>query len=431
MSSALPSAALASLAALALTLMPQAALAADYKHMGVASCATSVCHGKIAKQPDRNVNLNEYRVWSQDDKHSQAYKVLESPQSRAIAGKLGLASASTAKICLDCHADNVPAAQRGPKFQLRDGVGCEACHGGSERWLGSHSARAAKHADNLARGMYPSESPLPRAQLCLSCHEGTRDRLATHAIMGAGHPRLSFELEAFTANQPAHFDVDADYVQRKGTIPGVNLWLAGQLRGAAGQLDLLRSERLRPGGAFPELAFYDCHACHHPMDKLRWSRARAGAGAATGAPRLQTPNLIMLQAVAEALGNVTPGAPQLATATDAIVRAGHADLAAVPAASAAAAQWVAAHEGWAKQPFKPAETAAIRRMLLRYAASDRTADFVAAEQVVMGVESLSYSLGDRDQRKRALDALYDEVKSATSFDPARFAATARDVAGQF
>ncbi|MGK0321912.1 MAG: hypothetical protein ACI9JP_004111, partial [Granulosicoccus sp.] len=37
--------------------------------------------------------------------------------------------------------------------------------------------------------------------------------------MGAAHPRLSFELDLFTANQPAHYSVDADYMARKGTIP--------------------------------------------------------------------------------------------------------------------------------------------------------------------------------------------------------------------
>lgn len=35
---------------------------ADYKHLGVGSCATSVCHGKLAPQPGKNVALNEYRT---------------------------------------------------------------------------------------------------------------------------------------------------------------------------------------------------------------------------------------------------------------------------------------------------------------------------------------------------------------------------------
>ena len=50
---------------------------------------------------------------------------------------------------------------------------------------------------------------------------------------------------------------------------------------------------------FPELALYDCHSCHHPMDKIRWNTARAGIGIKPGTVRLQTQNLIVLQALVE------------------------------------------------------------------------------------------------------------------------------------
>ena len=212
----------------------------EYRHVGVATCASSVCHGKLSAQADRNVWLNEYRVWTGADPHSGAYRLLENDQSKTIARNLGLSSATTAKICLDCHADNVPADKRGPKFQISDGVACEACHGGAENWIESHAAAGATHEDNLARGMYPTESPAARAGLCLTCHLGTADKFATHAIMGAGHPRLSFELESFTANQPAHYDVDDDYRRRKGEIAGFNLWLTCQLRNAVSYLELIR-----------------------------------------------------------------------------------------------------------------------------------------------------------------------------------------------
>ena len=96
---------------------------------------------------------------------------------------IGTRSASTAPICLNCHADNVPSDKRGPKFQISDGVGCEACHGGSEKWIQSHAAESATHKGNVALGMYSTEQPLKRAELCLGCHLGTKDRFATHAIM--------------------------------------------------------------------------------------------------------------------------------------------------------------------------------------------------------------------------------------------------------
>ena len=173
-----------------------------------------------------------YRIWLRQDYHSRAYRTLQTAQSKAIAKKLGLRNATSAKICLDCHADNVAVEARGRRFQISDGVGCEACHGGGGRWLKSHAEESTSHADNLANGMYPTEQPLARAKLCLSCHLGTKNKLATHKIMGAGHPRLAFELETFTVNQPAHYEVDADYRKRKPAIASVNMWLAGLASGS-------------------------------------------------------------------------------------------------------------------------------------------------------------------------------------------------------
>jgi hypothetical protein len=420
---------LAGLSALLLTCFAQAAEIADNKHLGVVTCASSTCHGKTGPQKDKHVALNEYRTWLQDDLHAQAYKILESAASKAIAAKLGLANAATAKICLDCHTDNVPADKRGPKFQLSDGIGCEACHGGAERWIESHAATNATHKANLAAGMYPTESPMDRARLCLSCHVGTRDRLATHAMMGAGHPRLSFELEAFTANQPAHYVVDADYVERKGKIEGVNLWLTGQFESARRLLTLQQSDIAHPPGMFPELAFYDCHSCHHPMNTPRWTRTRAGTGIAPGSLRLQTHNLVTIQAVAEAMG--ASDANQLAAARVALIRAGQTDANAVKAAAKQLSDWLAAHDAWTRRTFARADTLKIRKTLIDFAAADRASDFAAAEQIVLGAESLSYALGDRDKLKSALDVLYRAVKSDSEFDPGKFAVAAKSVQKQF
>jgi len=402
---------------------------ADYKHLGVATCGTSTCHGKASAQPNKHVALNEYRTWIQEDRHAQAYRTLESQASKAMAAKLGIANAAAAKVCLDCHSDNIAAAMRGPKFQIDDGVGCEACHGGAERWIESHAAKEATHKTNLTAGMYPSEAPLARARLCLSCHLGTRDQFATHAIMGAGHPRLSFELEAFTANQPAHYTVDADYVERKGKIEGVNLWIAGQFESARRFLTLLQTDLARPPGIFPELAFYDCHSCHHPMDKKRWTRQRAG-GVGPGTLRLQTHTLLTLQAVAETIAG-NDKADALVAARNALLRAGQTDAAATKLAAAKLVEWLGAQDAWLRRQFSRAEVAKIRKTLIDYGAADKASDFAAAEQIVLGVESLSYSLGDRDKVKAPLDTLYRAVKSDSEFDPARFAEVAKSAQRQF
>jgi hypothetical protein len=71
---------------------------AAFKHLGVASCATSVCHGKVAPQPGKNVALNEYRVWSQEDRHAQAYRTLGSAESKRMAARLGIPNAAASKV---------------------------------------------------------------------------------------------------------------------------------------------------------------------------------------------------------------------------------------------------------------------------------------------------------------------------------------------
>ena len=401
----------------------------DYKHLGVASCATSVCHGKLSPAPDKHVALNEYQTWTREDRHAQAYRTLELAESKRIAANLGLASASTAPICLNCHADNVPSDKRGPKFQISDGVGCEACHGGSEKWIQSHAAESATHKGNVALGMYSSEQPLKRAELCLGCHLGTKDRFATHAIMGAGHPRLSFEMEAYTANQPAHYVVDADYEQRKGRIPGMNLWLTGQIESTRRMLTLLQTDMFHSGGMFPEFAFYDCHSCHHPMDKMRWNAQRAGAGIKPGTLRLQTQNLIVLQAVTETF---EPAAlNELVGLTNALIRAGQANRAAVTSAAKALQDWVEKREALSRRQFSTADVTAMRKTLVKYGATDKAGDFAAAEQIVLGLESLSYSLGDHDKKKAALDPLFNAVKNDTAFSPQQFASAAANAQRSF
>jgi len=135
------------------------------KHLGVASCASSVCHGKIGVQMDRDVGLNEHFIWLNKDWHSRAFRNLATDRAHSIAANLGLPNATTAKICLDCHSDNVPPVLRGQKFQLGKGVGCEACHGSAGNWIQTHTQKSMAHNDNVASGLYPTELPLRRAEL--------------------------------------------------------------------------------------------------------------------------------------------------------------------------------------------------------------------------------------------------------------------------
>ena len=266
------------------------------KSLGVATCASSLCHGSIETWKDSNVLQNEYVTWIRTDKHARAYAVLLNSQSKEIAKKLGLKQpAHKADVCLDCHAHNPAPAQRGEKYDVSDGVSCEACHGPAERWIKSHVEIRATHADNLDKGLYRTENEVQRVELCLSCHLGTQKKLVTHKIMAAGHPRLSFELDTFTQIGPAHFRIDEDWHKRKGSWDGARAWAIGQAVAARELLALLVSPRGRDG-LFPELVLFDCHSCHHNMSDKRNTAARVGAG--PGIVRLNDANFLMLRQIA-------------------------------------------------------------------------------------------------------------------------------------
>jgi hypothetical protein len=281
------------------------------KHLGVKSCSGDNCHGAVKPAEHSAVKQNEYLIWSQEtdpyriDKHHRAYAVLKEERGIRIAHNLGLSDAVTAEICLNCHADNVPEGRRGPRFDISDGVGCEACHGAAENWLGVHLSGAG-HKANLDAGLYPTEKPIERAEKCLSCHFGdTSDekRFVTHRLMGAGHPRMGFELDTYTAAEPAHFTVDKTYIERKGPVNDVQVWAVGQAISLVRRMDAILDPKNAPKGIQPELVLFDCESCHHAMSQIRW-RPRKSTGLGPGSVKLYDANAVMLRVIA---ARVAPG----------------------------------------------------------------------------------------------------------------------------
>ena len=268
-------------------------LQAGEKHMGVATCASSVCHGSSADRGEANILHSEYVIWGQRDPHARAYRTLLSNDSQRMAEKLKIGPAHQAPVCLACHTDFVPEKERGERFQLSDGVGCESCHGGAEHWLSSHTESGVTHADNVQRGLRPLQQPEQRAELCIGCHVADKERFASHDLMGAGHPRLQFELATYSRLWPAHHRDDERYRVRKTSPENMELWLAGQLQTAGRMLEGLKSDRFMATPLWPELAFFDCHACHSSMDADKW-QPRPAAALAPGAVRLNDSPLLMV-----------------------------------------------------------------------------------------------------------------------------------------
>lgn len=405
-------------------------------HLGVVTCAGSTCHGATRPFQNATVMQNEFVIWHRDDKHAKAYNVLLNERSKRIARNLGLEAAHSARICLDCHADNVPKELQGKRFQLSDGVGCEACHGGAKRFLGPHVSGENSRQDNLDAGMYPTERPEGRAKLCLSCHLGTADKFATHRIMGAGHPRLSFELDTFTEIQPAHYKVDADYRKRKEVWSGVQVWAIGQLLAVEQSLDLLTSSKYQNTGPWPELAFYDCHACHHPMSNRRWRPHELSRGLGPGVVRLNDANFLILYEIAARI------APELGGRFKSAVQGLHQATLKDQSSVRAAAQGVRAVAGDLRgrvlqHAFSAADMKAILATIVAKGEAGEYSDYGAAEQGVMAIATLkgvlektgSLSAAETRALSQALGRLYAALKDPDRYRPEWLQATLRTLGG--
>jgi len=367
-------------------------------HLGVVTCAGNTCHGATTPSRDSRVQQNEFLVWHREDKHAKAYTVLFKKEAQRIARNLGLEAAHKEKLCLDCHTDHVSSSQRGKRFQIDDGVGCEACHGGGEHYLGPHVSGMRSHAENVQSGLYPTDDPEARAELCLDCHLGTQDQFATHKIMGAGHPRLSFELDTFTHLEPAHFKLDADYGKRKAAFSPVKVWAIGQVIAAERFINLFLAPELKTSGLLPELGFFDCHACHRPIKKPKWT-ARDSLDLPPGSIHLNDANLLMLRCL---LGRV---APKLGDRLFQGIRALH------------QATWVSLTEAHKaaeqlRPPLREARIAIVQRDFTR---EDLRALVLAL--VAGGARGEFNDYGGAEQAAMALAALADALRAAAAITP--------------
>jgi len=408
---------------LLLVLIAATASAADLPagHLGVATCASSVCHGSARPLPATAVQQNEYVTWSHFDPHSDAYRSLRSEKSAAIAGRLGIGPAEREPACLSCHSEYVEPASRGPRFQLEDGVGCEACHGAAFNWIASHDDRTpSTHVENLEPGLVALEKAEVRAAICAACHAGSADRFASHAMMAAGHPRLVFELDTYselwrTSGGREHYRADADYRQRKSSSGSVAIWLAGLLENARRTLDLARSEKAS-SGMLPEFSLFNCYSCHRSM---RLRRFRDPPGVAPGSLRFNDSAFVMLAAALDALD--APRAAQLRASTSGLQRATAQGMPALRAAASALLQELPALRlDMVAREYGPAERSALLRSVLAAAERGEYPDYAAAEQAAMAVTMLLAESGIAVHSDPEVEALFADLRDDEQFDAGRF-----------
>jgi hypothetical protein len=256
---------------------------------------------------------------------------------------------------------------------------------------------------------------------------GTPEKLVTHKLMAAGHPRMSFELDTFTHIGPHHFQIDADWIRRKGSWDGVRAWAVGQAVAAQNQLALLLGPRGRDG-LFPELVLFDCHSCHHPMGDKRNTAARLGAG--PGFVRLNDSSLLMLRQIARRVVPAEADAfarqialmhKAVASGSDALVHAKTveqliADM--LPKISA--------------RRFSGDDVKAILHGLIDDGIAGQYTDYAGAEQAVMAVQSVSEFMGRQKLLRTrpvqpAMKRLLASVAYDEKFQPLVFERALRDL----
>lgn len=402
---------------------------APYAHLGVASCAGTSCHGAAQPMANSSVRQNEFLVWEREDPHAKAYKSLSSAAGKRIAANLGLAS-STGPECLGCHSDAVASQRQGKRYKLSEGIGCEACHGGAEKWLGPHMTGTVSYDDMVAVGMYPLVEPAARATLCLSCHQGDARNPLTHRLLGAGHPPVNgFELDTYTATQPAHFRVDADYRKRKPVASSARTWVSGQMVQAANLLAGLQSPRFAQHGLLPELAFYDCDSCHHTMQPPRWM---PGVGGPLGPGELRLDD-VALTMTGQILAVLQPlKAKDWQAQLDALRKAGAESPAAVKApAQALQSQIDALLPLLSLQEPKAEQSLQLAQRLLRDALERGAGSYTLAAQTAMALAVLTHD-AERPPPglKPALDGLFKATQDRGRYDPTAFQAALKGVEPQ-
>lgn len=440
------------------------------QHVGTALCRN--CHYRSPAAPRVNLAGNnqfdnwfertEMYRWEQQDKHYQAYAVLLNKRSQAMGAVLGIKEIHKEHSCLACHTSYsksglVDLEKHGTvqdQQELRFGVSCEGCHGPAggnsamklSGWRVRHfdEMHASKAEDEprwrflspgvkLSRyGYWDVRSPVARARICVSCHIGNAEagRVLTHEMYAAGHPPLpGFEIESFTEQMPRHWTtveekkpaalrqaflkqtedkLFKDGFYRSGDLHRTRSMLVTAVVSLAKSLELT-AELCDAPGAWPELAQFECYACHHDLRDPAWRQKRKPPGG-------------------------LPGRPALREWTTVLARVALGDTAVVGKFEG---NWTRVQETLRKRPFGQKEDlgsqarstaswlmiqaktlegtrldrAAGRRMLLKIAriGAEQPLDFDSARQLVWACRVIDGELGDQGlgPARKLLDALVE------------------------
>ncbi|HLB00233.1 MAG TPA: cytochrome c family protein [Bacteroidota bacterium] len=132
---------------------------AQNKYVGIMQC--KMCHN-TEKQG------KHFDIWSKS-KHAEAYKTLLTKAADSIAAKKGFKTkAVETPECLGCHTITADAKLLDKKFDVKDGVQCESCHGPGSEYKNMAVMKDPKKAE--AAGLHMFADSAATAKLCVTCH---------------------------------------------------------------------------------------------------------------------------------------------------------------------------------------------------------------------------------------------------------------------
>ena len=246
------------------------------------------------------VDASTTATW-RHDAHSRAHLALDSanPRTRGMEAVLGIKAAATA-ACVACHTHpaDEPAVDEESAL-VHAGISCETCHGAGSGYFEPHMEkrwRFLPSSEKEALGMHDLRNPAAKAANCLSCHLGDVEsgKVITHAMYAAGHPPLpAFEMESFGKAMGPHWKrvwAKSPQIRRQAVEAGYRTEAASESQRSliGGLVALKQATKLvdayalaAAGGSkerpWPELALYDCQACHHEL-RVPSPRQEAGYG---------------------------------------------------------------------------------------------------------------------------------------------------------
>jgi hypothetical protein len=417
-----------------------------YRYMGASSCSGSACHGNSTARDKLRIGQNEFYIWSQKDRHARAYEVLTNADAKIIARNLKIAKPEESERCLACHAVPVTPSHQGVFYDITEGVSCEACHGPAEKWLNPHYRPGFDPQKATSLGMHNTKDLVKRAEKCLECHAGADGKDVTHELIGAGHPRLTFEIDNYSQVMPVHWRPPSEKRDREWL--SARVWAIGQAAGFRNQIKRLAASRPTGFGRWPDFTHFDCFACHHAVvDRLRgitekektqqiWRRRDYDG----------KPGRLVWNSSSYAVFRhvVNLAASEEGDHLEQLMRAFHEGLTGKDISpqpfSTVLNRLSALSDKLVSQVAQYTFTRQSVLSLMKNISGDgrrlTTSGFLAAEQAVLALASLYDAyletagvMPESHTIKDTIDALYKEIQNGRAFDPAEFEATMNKLHG--